>query len=84
LPSAAAFATCEIMSLTVTVILLGLALAVMVFTGWRGALPPDPMKGPRLMPWRFLMIGAAAAALLLLIHLATLFGAERPPWIPGR
>ncbi|WP_292023466.1 MULTISPECIES: hypothetical protein [unclassified Brevundimonas] len=72
------------MSLTVTVILLGLALAVMVFTGWRGALPPDPMKGPRLMPWRFLMIGAAAVALLLLIHLATLFGAERAPWIPGR
>ena len=84
MPSAAAFATCETMSMTVTVILLGLALAVMVFTGWRGALPPDPMKGPRLMPWRFLMIGAAAAALLLLIHLATLFGAERPPWIPGR
>ena len=72
------------MSLTLTLILLGLALALMVFTGWRGALPPDPMKGPRLMPWRFLMIGAAGVALLLLIHLATLFGAERTPWIPGR
>ena len=72
------------MSLSVTLILLGLALAVMVFTGWRGARPPpDPMKGPRMMPWRFLMIGAAAVALLLLIHLATLFGAERAPWIPG-
>ena len=83
MPSAAPFATCGRMSLSVTLILLGLALAVMVFTGWRGARPPDPMKGPRMMPWRFLMIGAAAVALLLLIHLATLFGAERAPWIPG-
>lgn len=71
------------MSLTTTLVLLGVALAVMVFCGWRGARPPDPLKGPRLMPWRFLMIGAAAIALLLLIHLATLFGAERAPWIPG-
>ena len=71
------------MSLTTTLVLLGVALAVMVFCGWRGARPPDPFKGPRLMPWRFLMGGAAAIAMLLLIHLATLFGAERAPWIPG-
>ena len=42
-------------------ILLGVALAMMLFCGWRGARPPDPMKGPRMMPWRFIMIGAAAA-----------------------
>ncbi|WP_242077867.1 hypothetical protein [Brevundimonas diminuta] len=71
------------MSLTTTLVLLGVALVVMVFCGWRGARPPDPFKGPRLMPWRFLMVGAAAIAMLLLIHLATLFGAERAPWIPG-
>ena len=71
------------MSLTTTLVLLGVALAVMVFCGWRGARPPDPFKGPRLMPWRFLMVGAAAIAMLLLIHLATLFGAERASWIPG-
>lgn len=71
------------MSLTTTLVLLGVALAVMVFCGWRGARPPDPFKGPRLMPWRFLMVGAAAIGMLLLIHLATLFGAERAPWIPG-
>ena len=70
------------MSLTTTLVLLGVALAVMVFCGWRGARPPDPFKGPRLMPWRFLMVGAAAIAMLLLIHVATLFGAERAPWIP--
>ena len=71
------------MSLTTTLVLLGVALAVMIFCGWRGARPPDPFKGPRLMPWRFLMVGSAAIAMLLLIHLATLFGAERAPWIPG-
>ena len=71
------------MNLTTTLVLLGVALAVMVFCGWRGARPPDPFKGPRLMPWRFLMVGSAAIAMLLLIHLATLFGAELAPWIPG-
>jgi len=71
------------MDLTTTLILLAVALAAIVFTGWRGARPPDPWKGPRMVPWRFLMVGAAALALLLLVHLATLFGADRPPWVPG-
>lgn len=71
------------MDLTTTLILLSAAVAIMVFCGWRGARAPDPLKGPRMIPWRFLMIGAAAAAMLLLIHLATLFGAVRAPWIPG-
>lgn len=80
---AARFANCGSMNLTNTLILLGVALVVMVFSGWRGARPPDPFKGPRMMPWRFLMLGAAALAMLLLIHVATLLGAERAPWIPG-
>ncbi|WP_292230466.1 hypothetical protein [Brevundimonas sp.] len=69
------------MTLTTTLILLSAAVAVMVFCGWRGARAPDPFKGPRMIPWRFLMIGAAAVAMLLLIHLATLFGAARAPWV---
>lgn len=69
------------MPLTTTLILLSAAVAVMVFCGWRGARAPDPFKGPRMIPWRFLMIGAAAVAMLLLIHLATLFGAVRAPWV---
>ena len=66
------------MSLTTTLILLALTLAVMVFTGWRGARPPDPLKGPRMMPWRFLMLLSAAMATLLLIHVGTLMGLQRP------
>ncbi len=83
LPSPVGSVTCADMDLSTTLILLAAALAMTVFAGWRGARPPDPWKGPRLIPWRFLMIGAAALALLLLVHLATLFGAARAPWVPG-
>jgi hypothetical protein len=50
--------------------LLGLA----AFAGWRGARPPDPHRGPRLVPWRFLMLAAAACLLPILVHLAALLG----------
>ncbi len=83
MPSPVGSVTCADMDLSTTLILLAAALAMTVFAGWRGARPPDPWKGPRLIPWRFLMIGAAALALLLLVHLATLFGAARAPWVPG-
>jgi hypothetical protein len=69
------------MSLPLTLVLLAAALALTVFAAWRGALPPNPLKGPRMIPWRFLMILAAALTMLLLIHLTGLFGAERPPWV---
>lgn len=42
--------------------------------GWLGARPPDPTRGPRMAPWRFLMVLCAAAAMLMLVHLANLFG----------
>lgn len=48
--------------------LFGLALgcaAAAAFAGWRGARPPNPMKGPRLIPWRAIMVAAATAAILL-------------------
>jgi len=69
------------MDLTVTLILLAVAAAVTALSGWRGARAPDPLRGPRMIPWRFLMILAAAMTMLLLIHLATLLGAQRPAWV---
>lgn len=42
--------------------------AIAAFAGWRGARPPDPMTGPRLIPWRAIMVFAAAAAVLLLVQ----------------
>jgi len=43
----------------------GLA-ALAAFAGWRGARPPDLMKGPRMIPWRPIMVFAAAAAIVVL------------------
>ena len=58
------------MELKPTLILTCVAILVAVGCGWRGALAPDPNRGPRLMPWRLMMLLSAALALLLLIHLA--------------
>ena len=56
---------------------LGLAAVfagVGVFAGWRGARPSDPVRGPRLIPWRFIMLMSAAAAVLMIVHLVNLAG----------
>ena len=42
--------------------------------GWIGARKPDPMRGPRLAPYRFLMLLFAAVVLMMLVHLANLAG----------
>lgn len=65
------------MSVTLTLILLVAAVASVVFCGWRGALPPHPLK-VRMMPWRFLMLLSAAMTVLLLIHLAKVFSGAPP------
>lgn len=69
------------MSLTVTLALIAAVLAFTAFAGWRGAQPLNVLKGPRMAPWRFMMLMGAAVLMLLLIHLATLLGAERPAWV---
>lgn len=60
------------MSLTLT-ISAGLA-ALVFFAGWRGAQPPNPHRGPRLMPWRFIMLTAAACLLPMIVHAVNLLG----------
>ena len=67
------------MSPSLTLTLLAAASAVAVFSGWRGARPPNLMKGPRMMPWRFIMLVAGALAVLLLIHLASVLGGRTFP-----
>ncbi|MFN3523589.1 MAG: hypothetical protein ACK4YQ_15185 [Phenylobacterium sp.] len=62
------------MDLHLTLALAALALAVAVFSGWRGARPPNPHKGPRLAPWRFIMVTSATVLLLLLVHAVNLLG----------
>lgn len=49
-------------------------LALAVFAGWRGAQPPNPHRGPRMTPWRFIMLLATAGAILMLVHVVNLLG----------
>ncbi len=67
------------MDATLTLILLIASIAIVVFSGWRGARPTDITRGPRMMPWRFIMLLAAALVFFLLIHLmAELSGRPLP------
>ncbi len=61
--TAAACDTASQMELPLTLTLAGGFVAMAVFAGWRGARPPNPHRGPRLVPWRFLMLLAAVGVL---------------------
>ena len=62
------------MDFPLTLSLAALFLGLAVFAGWRGARPPNPLKGPRLIPWRLIMLTAAAGAVLMTVHLVNLGG----------
>ena len=54
-----------------------LALVILLlaaFAGWRGAQPPNLIKGPRMIPWRPLMIVFATGVVVTGAHLAALLG----------
>lgn len=62
------------MDLTLTLAIAAGLLALAVFAGWRGARPPDLNRGPRLIPWRFIMVTTAALLLVVIVHLVNLLG----------
>jgi hypothetical protein len=62
------------MTMSVTLIMLASLAALTLFAGWRGSLPPNFVKGPRMIPWRPLMICFAAGTALTGVHLAALLG----------
>ena len=62
------------MDLPVTLSLLGLAVVMTAFCGWRGARLPNPLRGPRMIPWRMLMLLAGAVTLGLAAHALALMG----------
>ncbi|MDB5471178.1 MAG: hypothetical protein JWR84_2738 [Caulobacter sp.] len=62
------------MSMQVTLGLMAILAALTAFAGWRGARPPNLVKGPRMIPWRPLMIGFATGVVMLGAHLAALLG----------
>lgn len=63
-------------TLVIVVALIGLTL----FAGWRGARAPDLIKGPRMIPWRMVMVLSAASAVMVLVHLASLLGLRHDPY----
>ena len=50
------------------------AAVIAALFGWLGARKPDPSRGPRLAPYRFLMLAFAAVAVLMVVHLVNLAG----------
>lgn len=67
------------MSAILTAALLAFCIALALVAGWRGGRPPDLARGPRMVPWRFIMLLSATLAFLLLVHLAyALFGGPPP------
>jgi hypothetical protein len=65
------------MELPITIALTIACLVVAVFSGWRGAQPPDPLRGVRMVPWRGIMLLAAALLLVLIVRLADQLGLMR-------
>jgi hypothetical protein len=62
------------MSLPLTLALGAALLGLALLSAWLGARPPNPHKGPRLMPWRFIMVLAACGVFVLVVHLVNLLG----------
>ena len=62
------------MSMTVTLALIAAFLAAGVFCGWRGSLPPTFKNGPRMIPWRPLMVVNALIVVVLMAHVGGLLG----------
>lgn len=62
------------MSVTLTLALAASFLVAALLCGWRGALPPDPARGPRLLPYRFLMLLFATGLMMMVVHLVNLLG----------
>lgn len=65
--------------LTISAAVVFLALAL-VF-GWLGARPINVLKGPRMVPWRPLMMACVVGLMLMLVHLFNLLGVQtgNPP-----
>lgn len=64
------------MSLPVTLMVAVALAALTAFAGWRGARPPNPFRGPRMIPWRPIMVTAAAFLLVVVVHLVNLLGVK--------
>ncbi|ESQ77190.1 hypothetical protein [Asticcacaulis sp. AC402] len=62
------------------VILLIAGVLFTVLAGWLGARPPDLRRpGPRMVPWRFVMLLSAAFTAVMFSILMHHYGLGQPP-----
>ena len=64
------------MDLTATAAAAILFLILAVLFGWLGARPINILKGPRLVPWRPLMMICVVGLMLMMVHLVNLLGVQ--------
>lgn len=64
------------LSLTSTLIALGICAALFAIARWRSGQPVRPERGPRMIPWTMIAIFAAALGVVMLAHLAELAGLD--------
>ncbi|ADG09878.1 hypothetical protein B7G68_07120 [Caulobacter segnis] len=64
------------MDLTQTLAASALFLVLAIACGWLGARPINVLKGPRMVPWRPLMMVCVVALMLMMVHLANLLGVQ--------
>ena len=62
------------MSLPLTLAVAASLLGLGILAGWRGARAPNPLKGPRMIPWRMIMLLCAAGLLPMIVHVLNLVG----------
>ena len=67
--------TASQMELARTLGFAAVLLALAVLAGWLGSRPPNPHRGPRLAPWRFIMLLCAASLMFVLGHAVRLAAA---------
>jgi hypothetical protein len=61
--------------MSITLGVLGGAIALYVLASRHDARPADPLK-PRLIPWKLVIIALGFIAFVALIHLVNLFGID--------
>jgi drug/metabolite transporter (DMT)-like permease len=64
------------MDLPVTTAAAILFLILAVLFGWLGARPINILKGPRMVPWRPLMMICVVGLMLMMVHLVNLLGVQ--------
>jgi hypothetical protein len=67
------------MSWTATLIFAAVTLVLVLGCGWRGAQAPNLRRGPRLFPYRMVMLLGSALLIVLIVHMAAMAGLLPPP-----